>query len=129
VPLNTLDLNRLARALGIPKYRGTFSKDRLPAVIWKDGECGIVNLEDFHAGRGSHWVAYSTLTKPPSYFDSFGDLPPPKSLTKYIDRPGIDYNFDKVQNDHQVLCGHLCLFFLYGLSKGWTYEKVLDEMK
>jgi len=111
--------------LKIPKYRGVFSKDKLPEKIWSKGECGIVNLEDFDAGDGTHWVAYST--EPPSYFDSFGDLPPPLSLKKYLG-PGIVYNVNRVQNYDQVTCGHLCLYFLFTLSRTGSYERTIDDL-
>ena len=111
----------------IPKFRGTFSKDTLPLKLSPNGESGIVNLEDFHAGEGSHWVAYSTTTGTPCYFDSFGNLSPPRSIAEYLG-PGIKYNYERVQNFNQIWCGHFCLYFLKSLSKDKNYETVLDEM-
>ena len=83
-PLSSTDLNYLSRKiLKIPNYRGAFSKDKLSKKIWAKGECGIINLEDYEAGGGTHWSAYATRPGDhgPCYFDSFRDLPPPTSLT------------------------------------------------
>lgn len=69
------------------------------------------------AENGSHWVAYvkhknSDGINITIYFDSFGNLKPPKELVNYLG-PKICYNYDTFQNYNTVICGHLCLIFLY----------------
>ena len=128
-PLSSTDLNYLSKKiLKIPNYRGAFSKDKLPKKIWEGAESGIINLEDYDAGGGSHWCAYATRPNEhrPCYFDSFGDLAPPNSLKDYLG-PGIMYNVKRVQNFDQVTCGHLCLYFLYRLGETGNYARTLDE--
>ena len=74
-------------------------------------KCGIVNLDD-KSGIGTHWVAYHKQNPIVSYFDSFGNLHPPKDLVKYLNAKTIKCNYNKYQNFDTFVCGHLCLKFL-----------------
>lgn len=86
-------------------------KDQLPKFIWEN-ETGIVNLDN-STGPGTHWVCYKKLRKLVYYFDSFGNLPPPKELYTYFGKTdNILYNNDALQTYDSVVCGHLCLEFL-----------------
>lgn len=89
-------------------------RDELPNKI-NSVECGIVNLESKQS-KGSHWVCYINRNKHVVYFDSFGNLRPPKELVEYFHSGGslcdIMYNHERVQNFDSVKCGHLCLQFL-----------------
>lgn len=85
-------------------------KDKLPQKP-KKHESGIVNL-DKQSGQGTHWVAYKKNNKKAMYFDSFGNLQPPKEIKKYLNGCEIKYNYDKYQNYNTVICGQLCLKFL-----------------
>lgn len=98
-------------AADIPNFRGVYMRDKLP-VKPKNYECGIVNL-DLNCNRGTHWVAYKKSKKDVLYFDSFGDLRPPIELVKYFKNCKIVYNYNRVQSYNTVVCGHLCLKFLY----------------
>lgn len=42
-------------------------------------ECGVINL-DTSEKSGTHWVAYAKLNDYIEYFDSYGNLRPPKEL-------------------------------------------------
>lgn len=97
-------------AIGIPHFRGVFMRNNLPKKSWKK-ECGIVNL-DSTEGFGTHWVAYRKKNhNVAEYFDSFGDLKPPKELVNYL-KCEIFYNRDRYQNFNSKNCGRLCLEFL-----------------
>lgn len=99
----------------ICKFRGVFSRDALPKVVHKL-EKGIVNLDD-DVGDGTHWVAYKKEGGHIQYFDSYGDLRPPKEVEKYLLSNGggvIKYNYKRYQNFNSENCGHLCLIFLKG---------------
>jgi hypothetical protein len=86
-------------------------RDKLPSKI-NSKECGIVNL-DTSLGAGTHWVAYVKRGNLVEYYDSFG-VAPPTELIKYFGKAAtILYNFDQHQQLNQVICGHLCLKFLY----------------
>ncbi len=103
-------------------------RDNLPKKA-KRNECGIVNLNASHQ-NGSHWVAYiiyqnkengcqdlfkysNTQNRPGTlYFDSYGNLCPPIELIAYFGN-FLTYNRDSFQSYNTVICGHLCLKFLY----------------
>ncbi|KAL7307442.1 hypothetical protein TKK_0000621 [Trichogramma kaykai] len=95
------------------KKGGVYMRDRLP----KDGprfrECAIVNL-DSEKNVGSHWVAFHKNGFRVIYFDSFGDLPPPRELMKYWNVDYVYYNYKRFQKFNSHNCGHLCLQFLAG---------------
>lgn len=110
-PLSNVELERYVSCLRIPFFRGVFMRNNLPKKIWKN-ESGIVNLDDM-SGPGTHWVCYKKLFDTIYYFDSFGNLPPPKELNSYFDQaPRIMFNNERRQEDNTSVCGHLCLEFL-----------------
>lgn len=55
-PLTNLDIERFARSLKLPNFRGVFMRDALPKKIHPH-ERGIVNLDNKN-GSGTHRVAY-----------------------------------------------------------------------
>lgn len=87
-------------------------RDTLPLKPFVN-ECAIVNL-DSYKGSGTHWVAYCKVNQSVYYFDSFGDLLPPNELIEYLGS-GVEiyYNKQKYQDYNTVICGHMCLIFLY----------------
>ena len=109
--LTDKELITYVSCLKIPFFRGVFMKDALPGKIWKN-ETGIVNLDNSE-GPGTHWVCYKKLGSTIYYFDSFGNLPPPKELQYYFKTAkNVLYNYKREQPDETVICGHLCLDFL-----------------
>lgn len=68
-------------------------------------------------GDGTHWVAYYKKNKKILYFDSYGDLRPPRELLLYFLSDGrknsIQYNYISYQSYNSYVCGHHCLIFLY----------------
>lgn len=117
-PLNNIDLNAFGQHL--PHFRGVFMRDNLPTKS-KRNECAILNLQTTNES-GSHWVAYIKHQNKKFirkygganiiYFDGFGNLGPPQELIAYLG-DNIKYNHDSFQNYNTVICGHLCLLFLY----------------
>lgn len=89
--------------------------DTLPNKIRRH-ECGIVNM-DSEKGPGTHWTAYIKRFNEVVYFDSYGNLSPPKKLITYLQSDGsntnITYNYDVIQKFNSYKCGHFCLIFLY----------------
>lgn len=109
--LTNEDLFTYVSCLKVPFFRGVFMRDTLPTRIWKN-ETGIVNL-DSSEGMGTHWVCYKKLGPTVYYFDSFGDIPPPKELSYYFrTAKSVLYNYKRQQPDDTSICGHLCLEFL-----------------
>lgn len=111
------DLKFYAKKLGIKHFRGVFMRDTLPNKI-KINECGIVNL-DSNIGEGTHWTAYYKNKFDITYFDSYGNLVPPRELQAYFYSDGrkniIRYNYDTIQKFNSFKCGQYCLMFLYNI--------------
>ena len=74
-------------------------------------ESAVVNLDD-KDGPGSHWIAYRKDGEDVTYFDSFGNLKPPKDLINYLGLDVVEYNYKNYQKYDSFKCGHLCLKFL-----------------
>ena len=85
-------------------------------------ESGIINL-DSAEGPGTHWVAYAKRGDRAIYFDSFGNLRPPKELVQYLRNTvtKIEYNHTPYQRYDQSNCGQLCLQFLQTVDNQFKY--------
>ena len=98
----------------IPHFRGVYMRNDLPKSGPLKYESAIVNLDD-KDGPGTHWVAYKKRNNQVIYFDSFGNLQPPRDLIKYLGVGStVKYNYERYQDYDTVICGHLCLKFLSG---------------
>lgn len=81
----------------------------------KQLECGVINLDD-ESGVGTHWVSYYRNKMNCYYFDSFGNLQPPREFVRYVgNKCMIYYNHARYQTYGKVNCGHLCIKFLYNM--------------
>lgn len=90
-------------------------RDTLPEKCNKT-ECGIINLDSI-LSSGSHWTCYFKVNDYAIYFDSYGDVNPPRELVKYLNVKNLEYNTDRIQNySDPPICGHLCLEVLRRLS-------------
>lgn len=99
----------------LPHFRGVFMRDELPKRCRKY-ECGIINLDN-EEGPGTHWVSYYKKDVECYYFDSFGDLQPFEEFKNYIGESStIYFNYKQQQTFDTVICGHLCLKFLFAMS-------------
>lgn len=123
-PLNNFELINTVKRLKIPNFRGVYLRDVLP---WKPlkNECGILNLDD-SSGTGTHWVCWYKDGNKKYYFDSYG-LTPPIELIQYLKSP-ILYNTEQIQPKDQVICGHLCLYVLWKMSKGITLQNIINDL-
>lgn len=74
-------------------------------------ECAIINLEN-SSSRGSHWVAYRKIGNIVIYYDSLGNLRPPKRLQEYFKNCKVFYNREKYQKIDESTCGQNCYKFL-----------------
>lgn len=92
-------------------------RDDLPNEDPWENECMVIN-HDSKENPGTHWSCYTKTDKIIFYFDSFGKLAPPLELFNYL---GSDcsfyYNYKQYQKFNTVICGHLCLKFLYEFYK------------
>lgn len=107
-PLTDIEIEDYCK--NIQYFRSVFMRDALPKNPWRN-EVGIVNLDSLR-GPGTHWVAYRKNGSNVYYFDSFGNLPPPKELIKYFRGSNIYYNFNQYQTYNKTNCGQLCIRFL-----------------
>ena len=99
-------------------------RDTLPKKA-KLNECSILNL-DSSSGDGAIWVMWFKKGKEKCYFDSY-DVQPPSELIAYLKSP-ILYNSERVQQNGEVFCGHLCLFALKQLSLGNNLQAVINYL-
>lgn len=114
-PLNNLHIERFAEK-HLKNFRGVFMRNSLPFNC-RANECGVINLDDSDS-IGSHWCAYYKISNVCYYFDSFGNLPPPKEMVSYLgSNCKIFYNYNQLQEYNTVICGHLCMLFLYHLQE------------
>lgn len=88
-------------------------RDKLPKRCRKI-ECGVINLDN-ETGPGTHWVSYYKNNKNCYYFDSFGNLQPPHEFMNYVGDCVIHFNYNRYQKFNTIVCGHLCLKFLFDL--------------
>ena len=88
-------------------------RNNLPKSRPLTNETAIVNLDN-KTGSGTHWVCCKKQGNKVSYFNSFGNLRPPKELIKYFGKKTkISYNYRRYQKFNSFNCGHLCLQFLH----------------
>lgn len=99
--------------MNIPHFRGVYMRDNLPVKKpWKN-ECMIINHDSMNHS-GTHWSCFVKNDKNVYYFDSFGKLSPPLEVVKYLGSDcNINFNSDRYQKFGTIICGHLCLKFLY----------------
>ena len=105
-------------------FRGVFLRDTLPTKI-NLNECGILNVGS-SSGYGTHWVMWFKKGKEKLYFDSYG-VQPYSELIAYLNPP-IFYNSERVQQNGEVFCGHLCLFALKQISLGNNLQAVINYL-
>ena len=105
------EIENFARNHKIKYWRGVFDREKLPKSSFSK-EAIIINLDDAE-NPGTHWVALRKY-KPDMaiYFDSYGNLPPPKEILSYLKNCKILYNTINFQGRFANICGHLCLEFL-----------------
>lgn len=106
----TTDIQLKKMSRGISNFRDVYMIDNLPKKP-NYCECAIVNLQK-SSEEGSHWVAYRKFGKIAEYFDSFGNLKPPKEIEKYLKGCKIYYNRDRYQDLEESNCGQNCIKFL-----------------
>ena len=123
-PLWNFEIIGAAKKLSLYGFRGVFFRDALP-IKTKLNECGILNL-DSSSGDGTHCVMWFKKGKDKFYFDSYG-LQPPSELITYLKSP-LFHNSERVQQNGEVFCGHLCLFALKQLSLGSDLQAVISYL-
>ena len=139
--LTNLDILRYADRVKLANFRGVYMRDTLPRKCTPHNECGVVNLNTSQQ-PGSHWVCYfkddDRLQQHQRriYFDSYGQITPIE-IQKYLKTKAefeenssvIQRNTDIVQGTNTSECGHLCLIVLTALSKGVSFQQVINTLR
>jgi len=120
-----IDLQRIADKLKLSNFRGIYMKNELKNMTPQENECGIVNFEN-ETQDGSHWVSWVKRGTEKYFFCSFG-APILPEIKDYLGSPINCHNF-QVQSMGSSICGELCIFFIYLMSKGIPYEDVVLSM-
>ena len=95
-------------------------------AVSKNDKCFIMNIVQSNSS-GTHWIAVNIVEGTTYYFDSFG-LPPTEEIKRYCKEPRF-YNSFVFQKPNEVICGHLCLYFLYSMRKcNKDFNTVLDRI-
>ena len=109
------ELKEYARKFKISHFRDVYDRENLPHTPPLRYEAFIVNLDDVE-NPGTHWVAVRKIRNLVIYFDSYGDLPPPREILRYYRHYDIYFNHKNLQPDNSIICGQLCLEFLINTS-------------
>ena len=121
-PLSNFEIIRICKKLKISNFKGCFMRDEIGSFCGSD-ECFILNTDE-SSSSGTHWVAvniagacdaYYGADGTTYYFDSFG-LEPTEEIKRYCKEPRF-YNSFEFQKPDEVICGHLCLYFLYRMRR------------
>ena len=91
------------------RFNGVFSRDNLLKKI-KDGAY-VINLDE-HKDTGTHWIALFCMRNEVIYFDSFGVEHIPKEIKEFIGNKNIKANIYRIQANHSVMCGYVCIGFI-----------------
>ena len=130
-PLSNFDIIRVCKKNKISNFRGCFMRDEIgnsdaASAVSSNDECFVMNLDDSNSS-GTHWIAVNIVSRTTYYFDSFG-LPPTTEIREYCKEPRY-YNSFVFQKPNEVICGRLCLYFLYRMRKcNKDFCTVLDEI-
>ena len=81
---------------------------------------------DSSSGDGTHWVMWFKNGMDKFYFDSYG-VQPPSELIGYLKSPTY-YNSERVQQNGEEFCGHLCIFALKQHSLGNNLQAVINYL-
>nr|XP_012222208.1 PREDICTED: uncharacterized protein LOC105672076 [Linepithema humile] len=119
-----LQLFALARRMRIPYFRGVYMRNALPDKIHKN-ESGIVNLDDVD-GSGTHWVAYAKRGDRAVYFHSFGNLQPPKEITRYLGGTDTTITYNRIAYQTWWVKPHLSMQIRQNFG---AHQKLLQYFK
>lgn len=123
--MTNYELIKYAKLLKIPSFRGVFMRDQLPRKP-HNNECWILNQAKNDHPTGTHWCALVKFKNVAYYFDSFGKLPPPLEVLAYLGHDvELKYNYHRYQNYNEIICGQLCLIFLY---ESWGRERIMYKL-
>ena len=109
----TTNFQLLRMCANIPDFSGVFMIDEYVKRKKRPRkEKAVINLQT-SKDIGSHWVGLKVNGNKVTFFDPFGDLPPPQRLIKYFGKAAkITYNYRRYQSFSRKNCGPLVVKFL-----------------
>ena len=127
--MNTIELaNVMSKLIRNGQFLGVFPSDLLPRERCSVPLSLIVNTDPSNK-PGQHWVAIHVFKDRTGYFfDSFGNPPDsnlfPASIMNFFKTncTFVSSSARAVQSRTSDACGHHCVFFLYNVSRGRSYQ-------
>lgn len=133
--MNTIELTGIMKKIAInTHFLGVLASDQLP--IKYVGRLPAMTVINTHPSTmpGEHWLAlYIDDDRVGYFFDSFGHAPEyshfPTTIMSLLktscDR--LEFTTRQVQDMLSTTCGQHCIFFLYHMVKGLTYEALMGK--
>lgn len=118
---SNFDLIDIARILGIQNFYCLMSNEISKLRGKKHPIYAVINYTS-DKFEGTHWICLYKDNDKSYYFDSYGLQVIPE-LESYL-RGGIQSTF-KIQPDETRMCGSLCMYVLYKLSKHEDFFNVV----
>ena len=121
--LSNREIINAAKTQSLNGFRGVFLRDTLPKKA-KLNECGILNL-DSSSDDGPHWIMWFKKVR----MSSISIVMICSLLVSWlhIKSPIFD-NSERIQQNGEVFCGHLCLFELKQLSLGDNLQEFINYL-
>lgn len=111
-----------------------FACDQLPKLPIEERPIALVINTDPSYRSGQHWLSiYIDKFGVGSFFDSFGNPPDysyfSESINAFLQRncTTTQHSARQVQDVCTAVCGQHCVFFLYHMDKGQTYDEVMKK--
>jgi hypothetical protein len=121
---SNFDLRDMARILNIPNFHCVMSNEIQKLKKKKLPIYAVVNYKS-DKFEGTHWVCLYKDDNSSYYFDSYGLQIIPE-LESYL-RGGIQSTFH-IQPDGTQMCGSLCMYILYTLSKDDDFFNIILKL-
>ena len=103
-------------------FKGVYARDALPKN--PDNGFYIINF-DKTGEPGSHWVGVEIGKNYNTYFDSYGQAPPPfHHLLKFLSGKKLRRNRKQVQHQYSTTCGQWCMYFIWRRCNGWNMKNI-----
>ena len=110
---------------------GVYPSDKLPAPPVPRPSCLVVNTKP-SGHEGEHWLAIHLAANGDAhYFDSAGGEPFVPSIKRWLreNASSVVCNAVQLQNEITTICGQYCVLFLIMKAKGFSMEKIIEQMR
>lgn len=124
-----MDVRQISTMLShIPDFLGVFACDTLPHN--PPSNFSLVVNTDSSDKAGIHWQAIIVRNNVAFFFDSFGNIPRVRAISRFCKQfHTVHYNKKKHQRMSEVTCGAYCVYVINEMSKGRSFNSVLSTFK